>query len=123
MHQLIHRSSSVTADIVGQYNNSQPYTGLSVCLSGDASNAVKCGTISAVYTSWTSNTCNCVQYGGDTSYSTVVGDSGAPVYHWQYLPNGVDQVAYAVGVGNSSAGNFARIQNVLDGLVFTTLVT
>lgn len=84
-----------------------PTTGMWVCASLGVSNSWSCGTVSDNYTSWTDDKCiGCVIYGGDTTHSTIGGDSGAPLVDGN-LPYS------AIGVMNTASGKFAIMKDAL----------
>ncbi len=87
-----------------------PVQGESICASLGGSNAHRCGSVTSAVTSWTSSTCNCTVHGADASYTTIGGDSGSPVFSSQ---------AVAVGINNTSSGQFARLGDVLGAWVIT----
>jgi hypothetical protein len=93
-----------------------PTQGLFVCAArGKSSGAFACGTVNLASTTWTSNTCNCQQSGGQASdISLIVGDSGSPILA---LGNGSD--AMAVGIGDTTVGNFAKVKAALDAYGYT----
>ena len=109
-----------SGDLQGYYLNSQLYNGMPVCKSGQVTN-VTCGTITKKWDTWTSNTCNCTQYGTDANYSSSGGDSGSPVYRRVTLQSGAPGL-FAVGIHAHSGGHFARMRDALVQLN-VTLVT
>jgi len=56
------------------------------------------------YMTYTSPECSCTIHGGDTSITTIGGDSGSPVTHSNV----------ALGNINTTGGYFARIQEALN---------
>lgn len=90
------------SNIVGSRYPSQ---GEAVCASLSMTQTIDCGTIRDAYKSWTSSTCGCPVYGADhDSISTQPGDSGSPIYVGT-------SSAVAVGIHNTGAGEFARVQD------------
>lgn len=110
-----HASDDVYA---GPYNitgSRYPSQGEAVCASLGRSLGIDCGTIRDSYKSWTSSTCGCPVYGADHDHiTTQLGDSGSPIYVGSTS-------AVAIGVHNTLAGEFARIQDAFPawGAVFT----
>ncbi|MGH2445108.1 MAG: hypothetical protein ACRDGD_03620 [Candidatus Limnocylindria bacterium] len=110
-----HASDDVYA---GPYNitgSRYPSQGEAVCSSRSMSLGIDCGTIRDSYKSWTSSHCGCIVYGADhDNISTQPGDSGSPIYVGSTS-------AVAIGVHNTSAGDFARVQDAFPawGAVFT----
>ncbi len=78
-----------------------PSVGQGICAArGFSSVGWKCGVVENAYTSWTSPTCNCIIYGGDSNLARVTGDSGSPIVD-------ADELHVAIGIHNTSTGGFA----------------
>ena len=78
-----------------------PSVGQGICAArGFSSVGWKCGVVENAYTSWTSPTCNCIIYGGDSNLARVTGDSGSPIVD-------ADELQVAIGIHNTSTGGFA----------------
>ena len=78
-----------------------PTVGQGICAArGFSSVGWKCGVVENAYTSWTSPTCNCTIYGGDSNLARVTGDSGSPIVD-------ADELHIAIGIHNTSTGGFA----------------
>lgn len=65
--------------ITGHLQNSELYGGMPVSMLGKTS-GLKSGTIKDTEYTWWGEACNCQQYGFKVSYTSVGGDSGAPVW-------------------------------------------
>lgn len=75
--------------------------------------ATQCGSVSDEWTYWTSNGCNCNQWGAVfTGISIDRGDSGSPVF----TPIHATRVV-AVGIVDTTGGHFARIDDAVSELV------
>jgi hypothetical protein len=100
-----------STDIIGQ---GTPVQGETLCTSLGNSNTVKCGTVTSTWSSINYGPAwgDFDVWGGDMSYSTVKGDSGAPVY--RRLSGGTGDRARAVGVSTTTGGRFARLDTSLD---------
>jgi hypothetical protein len=88
-----------------------PIQNETVCDSLGWTNAIRCGTATSTWLSYLSDTPNpdIHVWGGDTSISTIDGDSGSPVYRL----NDSNQ-ATAIGVNTTEFGQFARLDTSLD---------
>ena len=104
----VYLSSNFYKRVNGQKNTNQLYVGMPICNSGEQTGN-RCGTITDVFSSWTSSTCSCTQWGADASYSTVGGDSGGAVT----TSTNQSVVTKAVGVNATTGGRFVRIQTAL----------
>lgn len=88
-----------------------PIQNETVCASLGKTNAIRCGTVTSTWLSYLSDTPNpdIHVWGGDTSITTIDGDSGSPVYRL----NDRNQ-ATAIGVNTTEFGQFARLDTSLD---------
>lgn len=80
--------------------------------SGSKTNAILTGTVTDTWRSWTSETANYTVWGGDTSLTTIKGDSGAPLFSRSLVDDGY-WIIKPIGVTTHQNGYFARLSDAL----------
>ena len=91
-----------------------PVIGQVVRVSG-ANGGWRGGTITSDWTSWTSDTCGCTQWGADASYTMLGGDSGGPVVQGSATTGSTN----GIGIAATLNGRMAILLEALDGLGVT----
>jgi len=87
-----------------------PLLGESVCFYGSFTLATKCGTVTAVNFTWTSEGCNCTVKGSRSNLIPIEGDSGAPLYSRTYVTGSSNYwLNTPLGVVDHQNGGFAKV--------------
>lgn len=98
--------------VVEMKASATPLVGQAISFSGAKTDAIVTGTVTSAWRSWVSTTANpdFTVWGGDASWTTDFGDSGAPVYRKVFVTNPIPgwQVT-PIGINSHQNGYFARV--------------
>jgi hypothetical protein len=87
-----------------------PLVGQAIVFSGARTDAIVTGTVQDDWRSWTSETAGFTVWGGDASWTTLKGDSGAPVYRRVFVSSPVPGWEITpIGTNSHQNGYFARV--------------